>query len=97
MLDQGGEEYEEGVPGQGLPHAHPPAEAVRHEAVLLEEPPGVARPLQEPLGEEGEGLLPVVGVLRHGRDQVVMTVTRGMVQVAMTREMVQAVMTVIKW
>ena len=50
LLDQGGEEDKEGVPGQALPHAHPPPEAVRDKLLLLDQPPVPRlRPFQEPL------------------------------------------------
>ena len=64
MLDQGGKEYAKGVLGQRLAKTDPPAKAVGDEALLLDELPGPAlRLLQEPLGEEGCWLFPVVGVL----------------------------------
>ena len=64
MLDQGGEEYTKGVLGQRLAKTDPPAKAVGDEALLLGELPGPAvRLLQEPLGEEGCRLFPVVRVL----------------------------------
>ena len=50
LLDQGGEEDEEGVPGKALPHAHPPPKAVRDELLLLDQSPVPRlRPLQESL------------------------------------------------
>ena len=64
MLDQGGKEYAKGVLSQRLAKTDPPAKAVGDEAFLFDELPGPAvRLLQEPLGEEGCRLFPVVGVL----------------------------------
>ena len=40
MLDQGCKEYTKGVLGQRLAKTDPPAEAVGHEAFLLDELPG---------------------------------------------------------
>ena len=71
MLNQGGKEYTKGVLGQGLAKTDPPAKAVGHESLLFDELPAPAvRLLQEPLGEEGCRLFPVVGVLEKLKFEV---------------------------
>ena len=39
VLDEGGEEDDEGVPGEGLPHAHPPPKPKGNKLVLLDQSP----------------------------------------------------------
>ena len=49
VLEQGGEEDEEVVSGQGLPHAHPSAKTKRHKLVFLQQTPAPLKHLQKPL------------------------------------------------
>ena len=39
VLDEGGEEDDEGVPGEGLPHTHPPAKPKGNKLILLDQSP----------------------------------------------------------
>ena len=49
VLEQGGEEDEEAVPGQRLHHAHPSAKTKRHKLVFLHQTPAPLKHLQKPL------------------------------------------------
>ena len=49
VLEQGGEEDEEVVPGQRLSHAHPSAKTKRHKLVFLHQTPAPLKHLQKPL------------------------------------------------
>ena len=69
ILDQCCHEDEQTVPGEALPHAHPPPHAVRDELVPPDQPQPGLRLLQEPLWSEHLRLGPHRRVL-HEAPQV---------------------------